>query len=497
MADAPASSAGKAATAGRATQPAVSFWSAVSVLVFLIVAICIQVFVLDNEDATQVTLIIVTAYAAVVAMLQGFSWLAVQNAILYGCRLAMLPMLILMMVGVLIASWSAAGTIPALIYFGIQLLSPEYFLFSACLVCAIGSLSTGSSWTTAATFGVAFMGIGLGLNIDPAYTAGAVISGSIFGDKMSPLSDSTNLAAGVAQADLFDHIRSMIYSTGPAIALTLAIFLLWGLFRDAAGEVDTAAVEAMTTAIRENFSLNPVTLLPPVLVLVLILLKVGGLAVMVIASLAGMLIAMLLQGYGPAELLSFMNFGFRSQVGIESVDAMLSGGGLQNMMWTISLGFIALSMGGVLEETGMLQVVLERLRGVVGSVRSLALTHVLASIVVNLFTASQFMALIIPTRMLVPVYRRLRLLPQVCSRIAEDSATVTSPLIPWGLGGVYYSGVLGVATVDYLPYTMLGWIAPLMTLSLAFTNTCMFREGEVVSQRSYAEASDDPVVAGH
>jgi NhaC family Na+:H+ antiporter len=476
---------GRGAASG--TAPRIGFWSALSVLLFLIVAIGVQVFVLDNDDATQVTLIIVTAYASLVAMLHGYRWVDVQNAILYGCRIAMLPMLILMMVGLLIASWSAAGTIPALIFFGIKLLSPVYFLFSACLICAIGSLSTGSSWTTGATFGVAFMGIGLGLGIDPAHTAGAVISGAIFGDKMSPLSDSTNLASGVAQADLFDHIRSMIYSTGPAILLTLGVFLAWGLLREGGGEVDTAAVDAITTAIEDSFSLNPITLLPPVLVLVLILLKVGGLAVMVIASLFGMLIAIGLQGHGLGEMLGFMNWGYQSSIGIESVDAMLSGGGLQNMMWTISLGFVALSMGGVLEETGMLAVVLERLRGLVASLRGLALTHVLASIIVNLATASQFMALIIPTRMLVPVYRRMGLLPQVCSRIAEDSATVTSPLVPWGLGGVYFSSVLGVATLDYLPFTLLALFAPLMTLTLAFTNTCMWRRGDIPSVRHYED----------
>jgi NhaC family Na+:H+ antiporter len=476
--------------AEQARQAAVSFPGALSVLLFLILAIVTQVFVLDNADATQITLIIVTAYAAVVAMLHGYPWRAVQDAILYGCRIAMLPMLILMMVGVLIASWSAAGTIPALIYFGVKLLSPDYFLFSACLVCAIGSLSTGSSWTTAATFGVAFMGIGLGLGVHPAHTAGAVISGSIFGDKMSPLSDSTNLAAGVAQADLFDHIRSMVYSTGPAMLLTLGLFLAWGLLADRAGAVDTTAVAAMTEAIAANYSLHPVTLLPPLLVLGLIIARVGGLAVMVLASLAGMLIALFLQGYSPAQMLSYMNFGFVSEVGIEEIDAMLSGGGLQNMMWTISLGFVALSMGGVLEETGMLRVVLERMRHLVSSLPGLALTHVLSSILVNLVAASQFMALIIPTRMLVPVYRRLRVLPQVCSRISEDSATVTSPLVPWGLGGVYYSSVLGVATLDYLPFTLLALLAPLVTLVLAVTDRCMWREGDIPSVRRYGDGED-------
>ena len=464
-----------------------SFASAVGVMLFLVVAIFVQVFVLDSTGTTQITLIIVTAVAAVVALLSGYSWHEVQDGILYGCRLAMLPMLILMLVGVLIASWIAAGTIPALIYYGILLLSPKYFLFSACLICCLGSVATGSSWTTAATFGVGLMGVGMGLGVSPEITAGAVISGSIFGDKMSPLSDSTNLAAGVAQADLFDHIRSMVYSTGPAIVLTLLIFFIWGVASSVDGPVDDSKISEMLSAIRENFSLSFLTLIPPVLVVVLAIKRVGGLAVMIIAALAGSLLAIFLQGHTVANMLTYLNYGYESNIGIAEIDKLLSGGGLQNMMWTISLGFVALSMGGVMEKTNMLDVILQRSYNLVKSVRGLVTTHVLSSIVINLVSASQFMAIILPTRMLVPAYKSQKLLPQVCSRVSEDSATVTSPLIPWGLGGVYYASVLGVATLDYLPYTFLAILAPTMTLLLAYTNNFMFREGEIRSVRTYSD----------
>ncbi|MFC4347781.1 Na+/H+ antiporter NhaC [Kordiimonas lipolytica] len=459
---------------------------AVSVVLFLLVAIGVQVFVLGNTGSTQVTLIIVTAFATIVAMASGYSWHEIQNAILYGCNMAMLPMMILMMVGLLIASWTAAGTIPALIYFGIKLLNPDYFLFSAALICSIGSLSTGSSWTTAATFGVGFMGIGLGLGIPPEYTAGAVISGSIFGDKMSPLSDSTNLASAVAQAELFDHIKSMIYTTVPAILIALVIYLVMGLMFDSSAIVNDTKVQSILDGISGTFSLNPITLLPPVLVVVLIMRKMSGLAVMIIASLVGMALATGLQGYTLDQMLVFMNFGFESSVGIPEVDKILSGGGLQNMMWTVSLGFIALSMGGVMEKTGMLEVILTKIRHLVHSTGGLVVTHVFSSFAVNLLSASQFMALIIPARMLVPVYRAQKLLPQVCSRVSEDSATATSPLVPWGLGGVYYTSVLGVATLDYLPYTFFGLIVPAVTIVFALTNTCMFREGDIESKRTYS-----------
>ncbi|NIB38574.1 Na+/H+ antiporter NhaC [Pseudomaricurvus alkylphenolicus] len=473
-----------------ASDKRVGFWSSLSVMLFLVVAISTQVFVLKSTGTTQITLIMVTAVAALVALLHGFSWEEVQEGILYGCNLAMLPMLILMLVGVLIASWIAAGTIPALIYYGMMALTPEYFLFTACLICCLGSVCTGSSWTTAATFGVGFMGVGLGLGIPPALTAGAVISGSIFGDKMSPLSDSTNLASGVAEADLFDHIRSMAYSTGPAILLTLAIFFLFGVSSESGGSNNNDRMDSLIEGIRNNYVLNPLTLLPPVLVVLLAVKKVGGLAVMVIATLLGFVLAVVVQGHSVSDMLHYMNYGFVSEIGIPEVDKLLSGGGLQNMMWTISLAFAALAMGGVMEKTKMLTVILEQVQKMVNSVSGLVTTHVVSSVVINVFTASQYMAIIIPTRMLIPLYKKKRLLPQVCSRVSEDSATVTSPLIPWGLGGVYYASVLGVATLDYLPYTFFAWLAPIITLLLAYTNKYMFREGDISSRQVYRDAEN-------
>ncbi len=463
----------------------IGFLSALGVMLFLIIAISLQVFVLKSTTTTQITLILVTAVAAIVAMAHGFSWSEIQKGILYGCQLAMLPMLILMLVGVLIASWVASGTIPAMIFYGMKILNPEYFLFSACLICCIGSLSTGSSWTTAATFGVGFMGIGIGLDISPAVTAGAVISGSIFGDKMSPLSDSTNLAAAVAEADLFDHIKSMIYSTGPAIILTLMVFFLMGITTEPGVNLDKSKITTITQAIENNYSLNPLVLFPPFLVVILAMKKMSGLAVMVLASIVGALIAIFIQGNSVTEMFEFMNYGYKSNVGITDVDKLLSGGGLQNMMWTISLGFVALAMGGLFEKTGMLASILEKIQHLVSSVKGLVSSHVFSSILINIFSASQFMAIIIPGRMFVPMYRKMKLLPQVCSRVCEDSATVTSPLIPWGLGGVYYSSVLNVATVDYLFYTFFAFFAPIMTLVLAYSNKYMFKEGEIESVKTY------------
>ncbi|MCR2045184.1 Na+/H+ antiporter NhaC [Anaerosalibacter massiliensis] len=461
-----------------------SFLAALSVIVFLFVIMVIQIFVLHEEYVTHITLIIAAVYATIIAFISGFTWEDVQKAILYGCEIAMLPMLILMLVGILIASWILAGTIPTLIYYGLKALSPSVFLVTVCFICAVSSVSTGSSWTTAATFGVAFMGIGYGLNIPPAMTAGAIISGAIFGDKMSPLSDSTNLAAGVAEANLFEHIKSMLYTTGPAFIISLILYAILGL-RFKGGIIDTKEIDIILNGLKENFFISPVTIIPAIVVVILAVKKVSGLAVMVIASLVGGVFAIVFQGYGLGEILRFMNDGFVSTTGIEQIDSLLSRGGLQSMMWTISLGFIALSFGGILEKTRVLEVLLEKMSGLVNNVRGLITTHVLSSIAVNLFTASQFMAILLPSRMLLPAYKNLNILPQVNSRTSEDSATVTSPLVPWGLCGVFFTGALGVPTVEYMPYVFLAYITPIIAIIYGITDKFIFREGDIESSQTY------------
>ena len=464
-----------------------SFAGALFVILFLCVGLTFQIFILeDAEWVTHITLILASVVAVIVAMMSGFTYQECQDAILYGCNIAMLPMLILMMVGVLVGSWIPAGTIPSLIYYGMLVLSPSIFLATVCIVCCVASVTTGSSWTTGATFGVAFMGIGVGLGIPPAMTAGAVISGAIFGDKMSPLSDSTNLAAAVGEADLFDHIKSMMYTTVPGIVIAIILYALMGM-RFAGGNIDTAQINMILTALTDNFHISPIHFIPPLLVVFLAIKRVSGLAVMIIASIVGGAFAMIFQGYGLSQVLNFMNYGFSASTGIAEIDALLSRGGLQSMMWTISLGFVALSFGGLVEKTQVLNVLLEKMSALVSSVKGLIVTHVFAAIAVNLFSASQYMAIIIPGRMLIPAYKQHRLLPQVLSRTSEDSGTVFSPLVPWGLCGVYFYGCLGVPTWEYFPYVFLSYLVPIIAIIYGITGFAMFKEGDIASVRTYSE----------
>ncbi|MCK2183612.1 Na+/H+ antiporter NhaC [Halomonas getboli] len=463
-----------------------SFLGALSCIGFLCFMMFAQIFLLGEDWVTHISLILAIVVCAIIALLSGFRWHDVQKGILYGCEIAMLPMLILMMVGVLVASWIASGTIPSLVYYGLTLIDPSYFLFTTVIVCSIASLVTGSSWTTAATFGVAFMGIGGGLEIPPAMTAGAVISGAIFGDKISPVSDSTNLAAGIAEANLFDHIRSMFYTTGPALIISAALFFVIGLGHDTGG-IDTPQTDQLLQGIQANYSVSLLAFLPPLVVVVLAYSRVNALAVMVIGSLVGAAMAVGVQGVAIGDMMNYMNYGYVSETGIEAVDSLLSRGGLQEMMWTISLGFIGLSLGGLLEKTRMLEVLLDRMGKLVSHSRGLIVTHVFASLATNLFSASQYIAIIIPGRMLVPAYRRLRILPSVCSRTCEDSATVTSPLVPWGLGGAYYMGVLDVSAWDYMGWTFLALITPVIAILYAMFNVFIWREGERNDVNAYEQ----------
>lgn len=458
-----------------------SFWAALSIILFLSITLMVQV-ILYGTPEIHITILLASTYAIIVAMACGFKWKTIEEGIMHGCNLAMIPMLILMLIGVLIPTWIAAGTIPTLIYYGLKVISPTFFLLTTAIVCSIASIATGSSYTTGATFGVACMGISVGLGIPAAMTAGAVITGAVLGDKMSPLSDSTNLAAGVSEANLFDHIRSMVYTTGPAFLISLVIYFIIG-FQFKGGDVDTTAVSTILGGLQKSFNMRPIdsilSLIPLVIVIVLAVKNVSGVAVMVIAALAGLVLAVILQGRGIYEMMNFMNYGFSIKTGAETVDKLLNRGGLQSMMWTVSLGFLGLSFGGILEKTKMLEVLLDKMSMFIKKPGNLICTHVISTICVNIFSASQYMAILIPGRMFLPAYKKLGIKNMVCSRTCEDAGTVTSPLVPWGLCGVFFAGTLGVPTMEYIPYTYLALITPIVAIIYGYTGLFIFKDKEV------------------
>lgn len=461
-----------------------SFGSSLFVLLFLAVGMAISVLWLGIP--VHVTLILTIVVATIIAMKTGYTWKEIQDAMLYGANLAMLPMLILMIIGVVIGTWVASGTIQTIIYYGLMILSPSYFLVAAAITVGLASMSTGSSYTSGGTVGVAMMGIGAGLGVPAAMTAGAVISGAIIGDKMSPLSDSTNLASAVGEADLFDHIKSMMYTTIPAFIIALVGYWILGLLY-VDGTTDASQVELILNTLKENFTISPIMLIPPILVIWMAIKKVSSLPTMIISSLVAAVLAMVFQGANITEITNVMNYGYVGNTGVEVVDKLLTRGGLQSMMWTVSLGFIGVGLGGILEKTRMLEVFLGRFSSLVQNTGGLIATTVGAAIGLNLATASQYMAIIITGRMVIPEFKKKKLLPRVLSRTLEDAGTVFSPMVPWGLCGVFFTGALGVPTTEYFPFVFLAILVPIIAVIYGFSGYAIWYEDDIDDPTAYSK----------
>ena len=348
---------------GNVKQP--SLWLCLSIVLFLIISFLLQLLIKGEPDV-HMTLFFASVFAsAMLIIFNKTKFDLIEEGIIHGCKIATISMMILMFIGVMIPAWIAAGTIPTLIYYGLKLISPSIFLVTATLTCAIATLCTGTSWGTAATFGVALMGIGGGLGISPGMTAAAVICGAIFGDKMSPISDTVNLSAGTCEVNIFDNIKSVATATIPGFILTIVVFIFLDL-KFNSGEIHSQAVDSMLTILSNNFNLNPIhaliSLAPMVLVLVLALKKVNALATIIISAIVAMFIAILLQKYSLIDMMSYMNYGFKIDTGNFDVDKLLNRGGLQSMMWTVSIGYLGLSYGGILEKTGVLNTLLNSMQ---------------------------------------------------------------------------------------------------------------------------------------
>lgn len=459
-----------------------SFGIALFIVLSLLIVMGLSLGVLGIP--VHVAMFIALGIAVATLMFGGLSWEKVVKAMEDGGRMALTTVLILLIIGMVMGSWMASGTVPAIIYWGLKLINPNMFLVTSCLVCCIVSLATGSSWSTAGTIGVALMAVGDGLGINPAITAATIVSGAYFGDKMSPLSDTTNLAPAIAEGDLFDHIRAMMYTTVPSLIITLVFYGVLGS-RFGADTIDAPLISATLEGIESVFNMNFLVWLPPIFVIVLALLKVPALISLFFSSILAAVIAMAVQGNSIAEITTFMDSGFVSNIGVESVDRLLSRGGLQNMSYTILLTMVVMPFGTLLEHSGVLQVLLERFKLVTRSAASLVVTTVLTAIGLNIVTASQYMSIVLTGRMYVQAYKDKDMLPQTLSRTLEDSGTVTSVLVPWNLCGLFFAGALGVNTIDYVPYAMFNWLTPLISIAFAIFGLFQWRAGDIKSNKTY------------
>ncbi|MGI5865110.1 MAG: Na+/H+ antiporter NhaC [Myxococcales bacterium] len=427
----------------------------------------------EFELTTHIALIAATVVASAVAMLLGYSWKEIEEGMLRGVSLALNAVVILIVIGLLIATWIQAGIVPAMIDYGLELLSPSIFLPAATVICSLVSLATGSSWSTAATVGIALIGIGEGLGVPRPVVAGAIISGAYFGDKMSPLSDTTNLAPAMAGSDLFDHVRHMVFTTGPSLIIALALFSFIGA--GSTGSVDTAQVESIQKAIRDAYTIHPALLLPPVLVVVMVVLRIPALPALIAGSALGALMAGLVQGTAWGEILKAGYSGVVSKTGNAVVDSLLSRGGLTSMFSTVALIICALSFGGVLEKAKMLEsiagAILRLARGVGGLVSATLVT----CLGMNILASDQYLAIVVPGRMYRDAYEKAGLAPKNLSRALEDSGTLTSVLFPWNTCGAFMIATLGLAPWTYVPYCFLNLVNPLVSAFLGFTGLTMHK----------------------
>lgn len=440
------------------------FWA----IVPLVVMIGIMLYtVVELKQGPHIPLIVGTVTAALVAIKTGFSWKEVEEMMYKGIRLALPAVVIIILVGLIIGSWMGGGIVATMIFYGLKLLSPTYFLVAICLICSIVSLAIGSSWSTMGTIGVAGMGIGMAMGISPGMVAGAVISGAYFGDKLSPLSDTTNLASGLTDTDLFDHIKHMLWTTIPALIIALGIYAFLG--SNVSGAIDTEQIAQTASVMQESFLISPWLLLVPLIVIGMVALKVPAVPALVIGAVLGFLSQVYIQGDDATAALTALQEGYAIETGNALVDALFNGGGLDSMMYTVSMTIVAMTFGGILEYSGMLKAIMNQLLKLIRSTGSLIASTIGAAFLTNASCAEQYISIVVPSRMFAGTYRKMGLASKNLSRALEDGGTLTSVFIPWNTCGVFIFGTLGVGVLEYGPYALLNLLCPVISIIYAYT----------------------------
>ncbi len=432
------------------------------------------------EAAPHIPLFTSAIVAAIVAMtMLGSKWSDIEEGIVDTIKMSMGAIIILMIIGMVIGTWIISGVVPTMIFFGLKILSPSIFLVATLLMCSIVSLATGSSWTTAGTVGIALMGVGMGLGIPAPMIGGAIISGAYFGDKMSPLSDTTNLAPAMAGAKLFDHIKHMLYTTGPAYIISAIGFLILG-FRFGGNEMNLELIDQINVGLQQSFALNPLLLLVPIITIGIVIMKVPAIPGLFLGAILGGLAAMMFQGANVGDVINALHYGFVSETGNEVVDYLLTRGGLSSMMYTISLILCAMTFGGVMEKTGMLEALANVILGFAKSTGLLVTSVIGSAIFMNLLAGDQYLAIVIPGRMFKDAFDQRGLAPKNLSRCLEDSGTLTSALIPWNTCGAFMIGTLGLQPWTYVPFCFLNILNPLISIFYGFTGITMVKADEEV-----------------
>jgi NhaC family Na+:H+ antiporter len=444
-------------------------------VLFLVFLLSLNVLVF--KGTAHIPIICATAVCALVGKLLGRGWKTIEKGMVSGIAQGLQACLILLLVGVLIGVFIVSGVVPAMVFYGLKLLSPRFFLVSACLICSVVSLATGSSWSTAGTVGLALIGIGQGLGVPIPMVAGAIVSGSYLGDKMSPLSDTTNLAPAVAGTDLFTHIKHMMFTTVPSYTIALCLYFVIGLVISSPTS-SSPALKELSDALEAHFVISPLLLIPPCFIIVLVLLRIQAIPALFLGTLVSALFAVTLQGKTFEEVLYVANAGYKCETGVSSVDALLSKGGLGSMYSTLGLIICALAFGGAMEACGFLETIAKSVLRLGGSVFGLILATLISCIVMNIIAPDQYLSIVVPGRMYQKAYLDMGLHPKNLSRALEDAGTLSSPLVPWNTCGAFMSATLAVPTLSYLPFAFLNLTNPLVSAFYGYTGITITRLGE-------------------
>lgn len=451
-------------------------------VVLLVVLLAINVFVFRDDalsGTNQFILLLGGSIAITVGLYNRVSYDKILEQIVNNVRDTSNAIFILLLVGALSGTWLLSGIIPSMIYYGLELLHPSIYLPACLIITSIISIATGSSWTTSATVGIALVGIGNALGMPLGVIGGAVISGAYFGDKLSPLSDTTNLAPVMAGTDLFTHIRYMLYTTVPTYVVTLILFIILGFIYGTNGQVDT---EETLTAISDTFHITPLLFIVPVFVIVLIVKKVQPIAALLIGTLLGAVFALIFQpnivvDVAGGDVFNFYNAykgvmlalttDIRILSPLESLNGLFEAGGMASMLNTVWLILCAMFFGGAMEAIGALQKISLSLLKIANNLFGLFASTVASCLAINIMTSDQYLSIVVPGKMFSDAYKQKGLAPENLSRTLEDSGTVTSVLIPWNTCGAYHAGVLGIPTLTYLPYAFFNYLSPFVTLLYA------------------------------
>ena len=465
-------------------------WEALITLVLLVAVLAVGIVIYGAD--VHVPMFVGVCVAAIMALYLGHKWEDIEKMMMDGIYKALQSICILIIVGILIGVWINAGVVPSMIYYGLQLMHPTIFFIATLLICSITSLATGSSWGTMGTMGVALMGIGFGLGMNPGMTAGAILSGAYFGDKMSPLSDTTNLAPAMAGTDVMSHVKAMMLPTAITYVICIIFFGVLGVTQYHGGDADMSRVTEFANALNIAqggvFHINPILLLPPVIVIVAVAMKMPAIPGITLGIFAGAIVCLIFQpgNCDPGTLFSHGMNGFEfteemdlflqgalSEDTYFTMNELLESGGILGMMNSVAMTIIAMMFGGIMEGTHQLEVIVNQLKKLAKGPAALVTLTEVTCVLSNMTMPEQYISIVVPGRMYAEEYRKMGLHPSVLSSALEGAGTVTSALVPWNTCGVYIRDTLSITVPEYAPFAMFNWLMPVINAACAWVGVTL------------------------